>query len=93
MTTGDEDKDDADLYPIGMDDEDGMTTIPTVIVEEEPGTVALKPAAEPKSRKKGMLAMDGLDVDAEGDLYDGSDDDKEEEDVGGGWDDAYEQEV
>ena len=88
MTTGDDDKDDADLYT--MDDGEGL--MPTVIVEDEPDTVVLTPAKEPaKPRKKGVLALeDDADMDD-----DGSDDDKDDDDddVGRGWEDAYEQEV
>ncbi|KDR71547.1 hypothetical protein GALMADRAFT_102540 [Galerina marginata CBS 339.88] len=88
MTTGDDDKDDADLYTLDDDktDADG-TLMPTVIVEEEPGTVAFKPAAEPtKPRKKGVLSLEDVDMDEEGS------DDEKDDDVEG-WEDAYEQEV
>ncbi|KAF4622388.1 hypothetical protein D9613_009578 [Agrocybe pediades] len=90
MTTGDDDKDDAELYTMGVDDDktDGFT--PTVIVEEEPGTVSLKPVddeATPKKKKKGLYSLEDLDHMDE----DGSDDDKDDEAVG--WEDAYEQEI
>ena len=85
MTTGDDEKDEAELYT--MDDEDGEGE-PRVIVEEETGSV-LKPAsvAEKPQRKKGMLALQDMNVDAE---EEGSDDDKDD-DIG--WEDVYEQEV
>jgi len=86
MTTGDDDKDDAELYTIGMDD-DKTDYMPTVIVEEEPGSVSLKPVSEvAKPKKTGVFALEDRDMDE-----DGSDDDKDE-DVGG-WEDAYEQEI
>ncbi|KAF8954879.1 Brf1-like TBP-binding domain-containing protein [Flammula alnicola] len=84
---------DADLYTMDDDksDGEGVLGMPTVIVEEEPGTVALKPASEPtKSRKKGVLALQDMDMDADGEADEGSDEDKDE-DIG--WEDAYEQEV
>jgi transcription factor IIIB subunit 2 len=88
-TKGDDDKDEANLYTIGMDDDksDGEGTL-GVIVEEESGTVALKPASEPAKPRKNGLALD--DMDAEGEIDEGSDDDKDD-DIG--WEDAYEQEV
>ncbi len=88
MTTGDDDKDEAELYTMDDDKSDGEAML-SVIVEEEAGTVALKPASEPaKPRKNGILALH--DMDGEGDVDEGSDDDKDE-DVA--WEDAYEQEV
>ena len=92
MTTGDDDKDDADLYTMDDDKNDGEGDLmPTVIVEDEPGTVISTPAKESvKPRKKGVLALvDDADIDDEG-----SDEDKDDDDDdGGGWEDAYEQEV
>ncbi|KIM36403.1 hypothetical protein M413DRAFT_449126 [Hebeloma cylindrosporum] len=87
MTTGDDEKDEAELYT--MDDEDGGDVGRRVIVEEETGSVSLKPASEggKSQRKKGMLALQDMSVDVE---EEGSDDDKDD-DVG--WEDAYEQEV
>jgi hypothetical protein len=42
-----------------------------------------------KPRKKGVLALEDMEIDDEG-----SDDDKDdEEEAGRGWEDAYEQEV
>lgn len=85
MTTDDDEKDDADLYTMPEDDYDktdegGVS----VIVEEEPGTVVLKPATESgKGKKKGVEAL--LEVDEEA-----SDDDKEDDME---YEDAYEQEV
>lgn len=88
-TKGDDDKDEANLYTIGMDDDksDGEATL-GVIVEEESGTVALKPTSEPEKPRKNGLALD--DMDAEGEIDEGSDDEKDD-DIG--WEDAYEQEV
>ncbi|KAF8151380.1 hypothetical protein B0H34DRAFT_664907, partial [Crassisporium funariophilum] len=90
MTTGDDEKDDADLYTIGMDDDksDGEGALmQTVIVEDEPGTVAFKPPKEPsKTRKKGMLALEDMDREEE-------DSDEDKDDDGMGWEDVYEQEV
>ena len=90
MTTGDDDKDDADLYTMDDDKNDGEGVLmPTVIVEDEPGTVAFTPVKESaKAHKKGVLALEDADID------EGSDDDKDDDDDDGrGWDDAYEQEV
>ncbi|PPQ97695.1 hypothetical protein CVT26_001878 [Gymnopilus dilepis] len=84
MTTGDDDKDEAELYTFDDDktDQDG----PTVIVEEEPGTVSLKPVEEPiKPRKKDILSRGDVDMDEEE-----SDEDKDD---GIDWEDAYEQEL
>lgn len=88
MTTGDDDKDDADLYTMDDDKSDGEgVRMPTVIVEDEPGTVVSTPVKEPaKSRKRDVLAFEDADVDDEG-----SDDDKDDD--GMGWEDAYEQEI
>lgn len=88
MTTGDDDKDEADLYTMDDDKSDGEGVLmPTVIVEDEPGTVVLTPVNETtKPRQKGILALEDVDMDDEG-----SDDDKDDE--GMGWEDAYEQEV
>jgi transcription factor IIIB 90 kDa subunit len=88
MTTGDDDKDEADLYTMDDDKSDGEGVLmPTVIVEDEPGTVVLTPVKETtKPRQKGILALEDVDMDDEG-----SDDDKDDE--GMGWEDAYEQEV
>lgn len=91
MTTGNEDKDDADLYTMPEDDYEktdepggGIGRMHTVIVEEEPGTVALKPAVESgKGKKKGVEALMDLDEEAS--------DDEKEDDLD--WEDAYEQEV
>ena len=90
MTTGDDDKDDADLYSMDDDKNDGESVVmPTVIVEDEPDTVVLAPAKESaKPRKKGILALEDADMDDEG-----SDDDKDDDEVGMGWEDAYEQEI
>ncbi|KJA27538.1 hypothetical protein HYPSUDRAFT_944631 [Hypholoma sublateritium FD-334 SS-4] len=88
MTTGDDDKDEAELYTMDDDKSDGEAML-SVIVEEEAGTVALKPATEPaKPRKNGILALH--DIDGEGEVDEGSDDDKDEDVT---WEDAYEQEV
>jgi transcription factor IIIB subunit 2 len=88
MTTGDDEKDEAELYTMD-DDGDSGVGMGRVIVEEEPGTVSLKPASEAgqSRRKKGVMALRDMDVDVE---EEGSEDDKED-DVG--WEDAYEQEV
>ena len=85
MTTGDDEKDEAELYT--MDDEDGDGRRRVIV--EETGSVSLKPASEAgqPQRKKGMLALQDMNVDAE---EEGSDDDKDD-DIG--WEDAYEQEV
>ncbi|KAF8889414.1 cyclin-like protein [Gymnopilus junonius] len=84
MTTGDEDKDDAELYTFDDDKTDGDG--PTIIVEEEAGTVSLKPIEEPmKPRKKSILAQ------AEGDMEEEESD--EDKDDGIDWEDAYEQEI
>ena len=94
MTTGDDDKDDADLYTMDDDKNDGEGVhMPTVIVEDDPGTVVLSPVKDSgsaKPRKKGVLALeDDADLDEEG-----SDEDKDDDDDDGrGWEDAYEQEV
>jgi hypothetical protein len=56
--------------------------MPTIIVEDELGTVK----ESMKSHQKGILALDNVDMDD-----DGSDDDKDGE--GMGWEDAYEQEI
>ena len=89
MTTGDDDKDDADLYSMDDDKNDGEGVLmPTVIVEDEPDAVLLTPMKESaKPRKKGILALEDADVDDED-----SDDDKDGDD-GIGWEDAYEQEI
>lgn len=85
MTTGDDDKDDADLYAMDDDKSDGEGVLmPTVIVEDEPGTVVSTPAKE--STKKGALVSEDAYIDDEG-----SDDDKEDDGVG--WEDPYEQEI
>jgi transcription factor IIIB 90 kDa subunit len=88
MTTGDDDKDDADLYTMDDDKSDGEGVLmPTIIVEDEPGTVVSIPVKEPaKPRKKGVLALEHADIDDEG-----SDDDKDDD--GMGWEDTYEQEI
>ena len=91
MTTGDDDKDDADLYTMDDDkNDDEGALMPTVIVEDEPGNVVMTPVKESaKPRKKGVLALEDTDIDEEG-----SDDDKDDDDGDGrGWEDAYEQEV
>ena len=46
MTTGDDDKDDADLYTI-YDDKNDVEgdPMPTVMFEDEPGTLILTPAS------------------------------------------------
>ena len=95
MTTGDDDKDDADLYTMDDDKDDddgeGGGGMPTVIVEDEPGTVNLTPLVKTaKTRKKGVLALEEAEVDDEG-ISD--DDDEDGDDDGRGWEDAYEQEV
>ena len=89
MATGDDDKDDADLYSMDDDKNDGEgVLIPTVIVEDEPDAVLLTPMKESaKPHKKGILALEDADIDDED-----SDDDKDD-DVGIGWEDAYEQEI
>lgn len=88
MTTGDDDKDEEELYIMDDDKSDGEgVRMPTVIVEDEPGTVVSAPVKEPgKSRKKGVLALEDADMDDEG-----SDDDKDDD--GMGWEEAYEQEI
>ena len=85
MTTGDDEKDEAELYT--MDDEDGNDERRVIV--EETGSVSLKPVSEAgqSQRKKGMLALQDMNVDVE---EEGSDDDKDD-DIG--WEDAYEQEV
>ena len=85
MTTGDDEKDDAELYTMDDEDDSGGRRV----IVEETGSVSLKPASEAgkSQRKKGMLALQDMNVDAE---EDGSDDDKDG-DIG--WEDAYEQEV
>lgn len=90
MTTGDDDKDEADLYTMDDDKSDGEGVLmPTVIVEDEPGTVALTPVNESaKSRKKGILALEDMDMD---DSDNDKDDDKDDDGIG--WEDAYEQEI
>lgn len=85
MTTGDDDKDEADLYTMDDDKSDGEGM--AVIVEEEAGTVALKPASETRQPRKGIMALQDMDGEREAD--DGTDDEKDD-DV---WEDAYEQEV
>ncbi|KAJ3499399.1 hypothetical protein NLJ89_g10106 [Agrocybe chaxingu] len=90
MTTGDDEKDDAELFTMDDDKSDGEGMLnPTVIVEEEPGSVASwKPPSEPEKTKKkmGMMALEDMDMDE-----DASDDDKDDDALG--WEDAYEQEV
>ncbi|TFK19857.1 cyclin-like protein [Coprinopsis marcescibilis] len=78
MTTGNDEKDDEDLYTMDVNDKDDGE--PTLIIEEGPGTVAPIPGKMPQ------------DMDAEGD-EEGTEDEKDDEDVGGGWEDAYEQEI
>jgi transcription factor IIIB 90 kDa subunit len=100
MTTGDDDKDDADLYTMDDDKDDdgeeGVLTMPTVIVEDEPGTVILTPVKESATAKfrskKGVLAFGEADMDDEG-SDDDKDDDDDDDGRGTGWEDAYEQEV
>jgi len=91
MTTGDDDKDDADLYTMDDDKSDGEGVLmPTVIVEDEPGSVVLIPVNESATklhRKKVVPALEDVELDDEG-----SDDDKDDDD-GMGWEDAYEQEI
>jgi transcription factor IIIB subunit 2 len=80
-----DDKDDAELYTIGDEksDDDGAVM---VIIEEEPGSVAVTPAPAKGAMPRGM--GDEADVDGELDGDEGSDDDKGD-DVG--WE--YEQEI
>ena len=84
MTLGNDDKDDEDLYT--MDDKsdgEGMY-MPTIIVEEEPGTVAGAPPSAAGRKEGGRLLRNDMEDEA-------SDDEKGDEDLG--WDDVYEQEV
>jgi len=88
MTTGDDDKDEADLFTMDDDKSDGEGVLmPTVIVEDEPGTVAMNPVKESmKPRKNGVLPLEDDD--------EGSDDDKDDDDDDViGWEDAYQQEI
>ena len=89
MTTGDDDKDEADLYTMDYDKSDGESVLmPTVIVEDEPGTVVLNPVkASTKPRKNVILPLE--------DDEEGSDDDKDDDDDDDviGWEDAYQQEI
>lgn len=88
MSTGNDDKDDADLYTMGDDKSDGEGM---VIIEEEGGTVAVAPRLPSASGQKGAAGLaDRGDADADGDMDEGSDDDKGD-DIG--WEDVYEQEV
>ena len=84
MTLGNDDKDDEDLYT--MDDKsdgEGMY-MPTIIVEEEPGTVAGASPSAAGRKEGGRLIRNDLEDEA-------SDDEKGDDDLG--WDDVYEQEV
>lgn len=86
MTLGNDDKDDEDLYT--MDDKsdgEGMY-MPTIIVEEEPGTVAGAPPSAAGRKEGGRVLRNETEVEDEA-----SDDEKGDDDLG--WDDVYEQEV
>ncbi len=77
---------DADLFVMDDDKSDGEDlSLPTVVVEEETGSVAARPLIEVRQTKPRNLADDV-------DIYDeASDEEKDDEMVG--WDDIYEQEV
>ena len=65
MTTGDDDKDDADLYTMDDDknDGDGVAML-TVIAEDEPGTVVSTSVMESATpRKRSVLALEDGDID------------------------------
>ncbi|KAH9475098.1 Transcription factor IIIB 60 kDa subunit [Psilocybe cubensis] len=84
MTTSDDEKDDAELYTMPDDDYDKTDEGEmNVIVEEEPGTVVLKPATAGKKKKGVEALLEEVDEEA-------SDDDKEDDME---YEDAYEQEV
>ncbi|KAF8073919.1 BRF1-domain-containing protein [Lyophyllum atratum] len=82
-----DEKDDAELYTIG-DDKSDDAGMGMVIIEEEPGSVAVPPAPPSTARKRPPIPGEE-DVDADADADEGSD-------YGGpetGWEDAYEQEI
>ncbi|RDB26784.1 Transcription factor IIIB subunit [Hypsizygus marmoreus] len=80
-----DEKDDAELYTISDDKSDDGAM---VIIEEEPGTVAVAPVPPPASRK-GKIPPGAEDMDADADADEASDDGG----AGLGWEDAYEQEI
>ncbi|KAF5381625.1 hypothetical protein D9615_005514 [Tricholomella constricta] len=86
-----DDKDDAELYTIS-DDKDDDGTMGMVIIEEEPGSVAVTAAHAQSSRKGPPIPGEdatGEDGDADADADEGSDYGGPE----GGWEDLYEQEI
>lgn len=87
MVIGGEDKGDEDMFIMDAEKSDGEDLrMPTMIVEEEPGTVMVKPLSELNDRNE----VENLAL-AE-DMYDdGSDEDKEGDFTQ--WEEAYEQEV
>lgn len=82
-------KDDDDLYT--FDDEKDEDRLGMVIIEEEPGSVAVTPASSTQPRKISGAELGenaDADADADGDGDEGSDYGPEN-----GWEDAYEQEI
>ncbi|KAG6896547.1 hypothetical protein C0992_007543 [Termitomyces sp. T32_za158] len=82
-------KDDADLYTFDDDKNEDGTGM--VIIEEEPGSVAVTPAPSTQAKKiPGAELAENVDADADADA-----DGDEGSDYGaeGGWEDAYEQEI
>ena len=80
MTTGEDDKDEANLYIMDDDKSDGEGIfMPTIIVEDEPGILALNPVNQPRNPIRRALE----------DNDEGSDDDKDDgDDDAIGWEDA-----
>ncbi|KAG6877190.1 hypothetical protein C0993_009507 [Termitomyces sp. T159_Od127] len=84
-------KGDVDLYTFGDDKDEDGTGI--VIIEEEPGSVAVTPAPSMQPRKvPGTELGENVDVDADADA-DGDGDEGSDYGAEGGWEDAYEQEI
>ena len=99
MTTGDDDKDDAELLVMPLDEGDKSegegigigSGMPTVIVEES-GELGLASESHIGSGKRKTAGPRiPTDDDPDDDMYEGSEEEKED-DIGG-WEDAYEQEV
>jgi len=85
MVVGDDDKGDENMF-IMSDGED--FSMPTMIVEEEPGAVIVKPLTELDGRSR--IDTDNFAL-AE-DIYEEVSDDEKDGDILG-WEEAYEQEV
>ena len=90
MIVDDEDKANEDMFLINDDKSDGGDfSMPTLIVEEEPGAVIIEQSSEVNGRNR-ISDSDNLALTE--DIYEEGSDDEKDGDIFG-WEEAYEQEV